>query len=38
VPHDPGALEALHPDQVIVLPDGTEDHWSPDYLDLVQLA
>ncbi|MGH3567196.1 MAG: ABC-F family ATP-binding cassette domain-containing protein [Pseudonocardia sp.] len=38
VTHDPGAVAALHPDRVIVLPDGTEDHWSPDYLDLVQLA
>ena len=38
VTHDPGAVEALHPDKVIVLPDGTEDHWSPDYLELVQLA
>jgi ATPase subunit of ABC transporter with duplicated ATPase domains len=38
VTHDPGAAEALHPDKVIVLPDGTEDHWSPDYLELVQLA
>ena len=38
VTHDPGAVEALQPDKVIVLPDGTEDHWSADYLDLVQLA
>jgi ATPase subunit of ABC transporter with duplicated ATPase domains len=38
VTHDPGAVEALRPDKVIVLPDGTEDHWSPDYLELVQLA
>jgi len=38
VTHDPGAVEALAPDRVIVLPDGTEDHWSADYLDLVQLA
>jgi ATPase subunit of ABC transporter with duplicated ATPase domains len=38
VTHDPGAVEALSPDKVIVLPDGTEDLWSPDYLDLVQLA
>jgi ATPase subunit of ABC transporter with duplicated ATPase domains len=38
VTHDPGAVEALGPDKVIVLPDGTEDHWSPDYLELVQLA
>jgi ATPase subunit of ABC transporter with duplicated ATPase domains len=38
VTHDPGAVEALAPDRVIVLPDGIEDHWSPDYLELVQLA
>lgn len=38
VTHDPGAVEALHPDRVVLLPDGTEDHWSPDYLELVQLA
>ena len=38
VTHDPGAVEALEPDRVIVLPDGTEDHWSADYLELVQLA
>jgi len=38
VTHDPGAVEALEPERVILLPDGSEDHWSPDYLDLVQLA
>jgi len=38
VTHDPGAVEALDPDKVIVLPDGTEDLWSADYLELVQLA
>jgi ATPase subunit of ABC transporter with duplicated ATPase domains len=38
VTHDPGAVEALEPDRVIVLPDGTEDHWSEEYLELVQLA
>jgi ATPase subunit of ABC transporter with duplicated ATPase domains len=38
VTHVPGAVEALDPDKVIVLPDGTEDHWSADYLELVQLA
>ena len=38
VTHDPGAVEALEPERVILLPDGTEDHWSPDYLELVQLA
>jgi len=38
VTHDPGAVEALKPERVILLPDGTEDHWSADYLELVQLA
>lgn len=38
VTHDPGAVQALGPERVILLPDGTEDHWSVDYLDLVQLA
>ncbi|QIS04729.1 ATP-binding cassette domain-containing protein [Nocardia brasiliensis] len=38
VTHDPGAAEALSPERVILLPDGTEDHWSADYLELIQLA
>jgi ATPase subunit of ABC transporter with duplicated ATPase domains len=38
VTHDPGAANALNPERVIVLPDGTEDHWSADYLELVSLA
>jgi ATPase subunit of ABC transporter with duplicated ATPase domains len=38
VTHDPGAVQALGPERVILLPDGTEDHWSTEYLDLVQLA
>ena len=38
VTHDPGAVEALTPERVILLPDGTEDHWSEDYLELIQLA
>ncbi|HWM58142.1 MAG TPA: ABC-F family ATP-binding cassette domain-containing protein [Pseudonocardia sp.] len=38
VTHDPGAVQALDPDKVIVLPEGTEDLWSTEYLDLVQLA
>jgi len=38
VTHDPGAVTALHPERVILLPDGTEDHWSADYLELVELA
>ncbi|NLV79979.1 MAG: ABC-F family ATP-binding cassette domain-containing protein [Rhodococcus sp.] len=38
VTHDPGAAEALNPERVILLPDGTEDHWSQEYLELIQLA
>jgi ATPase subunit of ABC transporter with duplicated ATPase domains len=38
VTHDPGAAEALAPERVILLPDGTEDHWSAEYLELIQLA
>ncbi|MFT4110152.1 ABC-F family ATP-binding cassette domain-containing protein [Propionicimonas sp.] len=38
VTHDEGAVEALHPDRVLLLPDGVEDLWNPDYADLVSLA
>jgi len=38
VTHDEGAIEALRPDRVLILPDGTEDLWSPDYQDLVALT
>ncbi|MFE9576621.1 ABC-F family ATP-binding cassette domain-containing protein [Nocardia sp. NPDC006044] len=38
VTHDPGAAEALSPERVILLPDGSEDHWSAEYLELIQLA
>lgn len=38
VTHDPGAVKALQPERVIVLPDGDEDLWSEDYLELVELA
>jgi len=38
VTHDEGAVEALAPERVILLPDGVEDHWSPDLADLVALA
>ncbi|GAA1376216.1 ABC-F family ATP-binding cassette domain-containing protein [Streptomyces beijiangensis] len=37
VTHDEGAIEALRPDRVLVLPDGTEDLWSEEYLGLVSL-
>jgi ATP-binding cassette subfamily F protein 3 len=38
VTHDEGAVEALNPDKVILLPDGVEDSWSADLTDLVALA
>jgi ATP-binding cassette subfamily F protein 3 len=38
VTHDEGAVEALNPDKVILLPDGVEDSWSPDLADLITLA
>jgi ATPase subunit of ABC transporter with duplicated ATPase domains len=38
VTHDEGAVEALSPERVIVLPDGFEDAWSEDFADLVALA
>jgi ATPase subunit of ABC transporter with duplicated ATPase domains len=38
VTHDEGAVEALSPERVIVLPEGTEDAWSEDFADLVALA
>jgi ATPase subunit of ABC transporter with duplicated ATPase domains len=38
VSHDVGAVEALNPERVLVLPDGVEDHWSQDYADLISLS
>jgi ATPase subunit of ABC transporter with duplicated ATPase domains len=38
VTHDEGAVDALSPQRVIVLPEGTEDTWSADFADLVALA
>ena len=38
VTHDEGAVHALEPDRVLILPDGVEDLWTPDYADLVALA
>ena len=38
VTHDEGAVEALNPDRVLLLPDGDEDLWGPEYLELVALA
>ena len=38
VTHDEGAVTALQPDKVLMLPDGVEDQWSDDLADLVALA
>ena len=38
VTHDEGAVEALQPHRVVLLPDGDEDLWSESYADLVSLA
>jgi hypothetical protein len=38
VTHDEGAIDALRPDRVLLLPDANEDLWSEEYRELVSLA
>ena len=38
VSHDVGAVEALNPERVLILPDGVEDHWNQSYADLIALS
>jgi ATPase subunit of ABC transporter with duplicated ATPase domains len=38
VTHDEGAVEALAPERVVLLPDGVEDAWTDGLADLVALA
>jgi ATPase subunit of ABC transporter with duplicated ATPase domains len=38
VSHDPGFVEELRPDKVLLMPDGDVDWWSDDLLELVSLA
>ena len=38
VTHDEGAVAALQPERVVLLPDGVEDTWSDELGDLVALA
>lgn len=38
VTHDVGAVDALDPERVLLLPDGDEDLWNDDYRELVALA
>jgi ATPase subunit of ABC transporter with duplicated ATPase domains len=38
VSHDPEFVAELAPQRILVMPEGTLDYWSDDYLDLVALA
>lgn len=38
VSHDEGAVLALNPERVLILPDGVEDLWNTSYEELVSLA
>ena len=38
VTHDEGAVDALQPERVILLPDGVEDVWNAEFEDLISLA
>ena len=38
VSHDVGFVAELSPNRVLLMPDGTEDSWSDDMIDLVALA
>jgi ATPase subunit of ABC transporter with duplicated ATPase domains len=38
VSHDVGAVDALNPERVLVMPDGQEDLWNDGYRDLITLS
>lgn len=38
VSHDEGAVLALNPERVVILPDGVEDLWNSEYEELIALA
>jgi len=38
VSHDDGAVLALNPERVLIMPEGQEDLWSEDYAELISLA
>ncbi|MHB2022054.1 MAG: ABC-F family ATP-binding cassette domain-containing protein [Mycobacteriales bacterium] len=38
VTHDEGAVNALEPERLILLPDGVEDFWNDQFVDLIALA
>ena len=33
-----GAVRALEPERVIIMPEGDEDMWSDEYMEIVELA
>ena len=38
VSHDPGAVAALNPERVLMMPDAVEDLWNAEYQELIELA
>ncbi|HEX4866739.1 MAG TPA: ABC-F family ATP-binding cassette domain-containing protein [Acidimicrobiales bacterium] len=38
VSHDAPFVRDLEPDRVLLMPEGTLDHWADDYLELVEMA
>ncbi len=38
VSHDPGAVAALNPERVLMMPDAVEDLWNAEYEELISLA
>lgn len=38
VSHDPGAVAALDPERVLMMPDAVEDLWNAEYEELIALA
>lgn len=37
VSHDEGAVAALNPERVLIMPEAIEDHWNPEYFDLIEM-
>ncbi|SJM53145.1 ABC-F family ATP-binding cassette domain-containing protein [Gulosibacter sp. 10] len=38
VSHDEGAVAALNPERVLIMPDAVEDHWNPEYFELIEMS
>lgn len=37
VSHDEGAVTALNPERVLIMPEAVEDLWTPEYFDLIEM-